>query len=721
VRIFFFFLFLITTTIIYPQQKLTLEDIFHSSKFREKKLENVHWMPDGSAFTFTKTNPKTGLDNIYEYDVKSKKDSLLIDGNSLVYDEQIIILSGYSFSNDGRFLLFSGPEQKIWRYSTYAAYYVLDLKSKKIFSLANNSPYLRNVKISPDSKYIGYVYDYNIYIVDLNTKKTQQITNDGNKNILNGIFDWVYEEEFSLIDAWRWSPDSREIAFWRLDQTRVKEFYLDDEMGQYNEITPLKYPKVGEQNSIVKIGVYDLEKNRTNWMNIGSKTNIYIPRIYWTNTSSKLAIMRLNRRQNHLELLLCNSNTGQSKVIISDSNNTWVNAEHDILFLQRKNEIIWTSESSGFNHAYLYNYEGELLNQITKGNWEVTSVEAVDEKNELLFFYGKKDSPIEQNIYRINLDGENLERISLENGWHTANFSPGCKYFIDNYSSASSLTTASLRNSDGSIITRLVNNDDILDGYNLSFPQFSSFVTTDGVELNYYMMRPNDFNPDKKYPVIVYGYGGPESQVVVNEWYRSRELWHQFMAQNGYIIFCVDNRGTGGRGKQFKDFAYGDMSKWAVHDQIEGAKFLSSLSYVDSSRMGFWGWSGGGYLTLMILTRGADYFTTGVSVAPVSDLHLYDDIWTERYMGLSSENEAGYKAANALTYADELKGHLLIIHGTGDDNVHFQNTLHMINELQKKLKQFDLMVYPDKRHSISGRSAQLHLFTTISNYFFNHL
>ena len=380
-RILFFFLFLVHTTIISSQTKLTLEDIFHSNKFIEKRLENVKWMPDGSVFTFTKTNSETRHDDIYKYDVKSKKDSLIINGNSLVYNGQVISLSSYSFSNDGKFLLFSGPGRKIWRYSTYAAYYIVDLSSKKIFSLQGGSSYLRNVKFSPDSKYVGYVYNSDIYIVDLNTEKTEQLTSDGNKNILNGIFDWVYEEEFSLIDAWQWSPDSKKIAFWRLDQTRVKEFYLDDEMGRYNVITPLKYPKVGEQNSIVKIGVYDLEKDKTGWMDIGSKTNIYIPRIYWTNTPNKLAIMRLNRHQNHLELLLCNSNTGQSHVIISDSNNTWVNVEHDILFLQRKNEIIWTSESSGFNHAYLYDYNGRLLNQITKGNWEVTSVEAVNEEN----------------------------------------------------------------------------------------------------------------------------------------------------------------------------------------------------------------------------------------------------------------------------------------------------------------------------------------------------
>ena len=712
---------LLTNTFIVSQQKLTLEDIFYSNKFYEKKIENVHWFPDESAFTYTKINPETGLNDIFKQDVTSGENSLLVNGSFLKFNGQQIILSSYSFSNNGRFLLFSGLREKIWRYSWRAPFYILDFKSAEIFPLTKNLQNLRNVKLSPDGKYVGYVYNSNIYIVELATRERRQITNDGSENILSGEFDWVYEEEFELTDAWRWSPDSKKIAYWRMDQTRVKEFYLVDELSLYNKITPLKYPKAGEANSVVKIGVYDLRKDSTVWMDIGAETDIYIPRIFWTNSSDKLAILRSNRHQNHFELLLANTDSGQSEVIISDSNSTWVEVEHDILFLKEKDEIIWTSENSGFNHAYLYDYTGNLLNQITKGNWEVTSVEAVDEENGWLYFYGKKDSPIEQNIYRIKFDGKNLERVSPNNGWHTADFCPKCKYFIDSCTTASSPTITYLRNADGSIIRKLEDNDDIFDDYSLSFPEFSSFTTTDGVELNYYIIKPDNFAPDKKYPVIIYGYGGPTSQTVVNRWGGTRELWHQYMAQNGYIIFCVDNRGTGGRGKEFKDLAYGDLSKWAVHDQIEGAKFLSSLPYVDTDRIGFWGWSGGGYLTLMMMTRGTDYFSTGVSVAPVSDFHLYDAIWTERYMGLPDENEDGYKAANVLTYADQLKGKLLIIHGTGDDNVHFQNSIQIINELEAKLKQFDLMIYPNRNHRISGGNTQLHLFTLISNYFLNHL
>jgi dipeptidyl-peptidase-4 len=721
VRSFFISFLLLANTFIVSQQKLTLEDIFYYNKFYEKKIENVQWFPDESAFTYTKINFETGLTDIFKHDVRPGESSLLVNGSFLKYNGLPIMLSSYSFSGDGRFLLFSGLRKKIWRHSWQAPFYILDFKSTEIFPITKNILNLRNVKLSPDGKYVGYVYNSNIYIVELTTRKTRQITNDGNENILNGEFDWIYEEEFGLTDAWRWSPDSKKIAYWKTNQTRVKEFYLVDELGLYNEIATLKYPKAGEETSIIKIGVYNLEKESTVWMDIGTEINIYIPRIFWTNSPDKLTILRLNRRQNHSELLLSNTNTGRSEVIISDSNNTWVEVEHDILFPKEKDEIIWTSEKDGFNHAYLYDYKGNLINQITKGNWEVTSVKAIDEENELLFFYGKKDSLIEQNIYRVKLDGKNLERVSPEKGWHTAVFSPACKYFIDSCSTASSPATTYLRNSDGSLIRKLEDNDDIFNSYNLSFPEFSSFTTTDGVELNYYMIKPDNFMPDKKYPVIVYGYGGPGSQKVVNQWDGTRELWHQYMAQNGYIIFCVDNRGTGGRGKEFKDLAYGDISKWAVHDQIEGAKFLSSLPYVNSQRIGFWGWSGGGYLTLMMMTRGSEYFSTGVSVAPVSNFRLYDAIWTERYMGLPDENEDGYKAANVLTYANQLKGKLLIIHGTGDDNVHFQNTIQIINEFQTKLKQFDLMIYPGRNHGISGRNTKLHLFTLISNYFLNHL
>ena len=377
---------------------------------------------------------------------------------------------------------------------------------------------------------------------------------------------------------------------------------------------------------------------------------------------------------------------------------------------------------SGYKHAYLYDYDGNLINRITTGDWEITSIEGVSESDKRLYFYGKKDTLLEQNVYGINLDGENLKRISPEHGWHTANFSPDYKYFINEFSSARHPSKTYLRKTDGSLVAVLKENDlSAFKNINMVYPEFSTFTTTDGMELNYYMIKPYDFDPSKKYPVLFYGYGGPGSQRVIDQWESVRQLWHQMMTEKGYIIFCVDNRGTSGQGKSLKNLMYGDLSKWSVHDHIEAAKFVSSLPYVDSERIGFWGWSGGGFLCLMLMTRANDYFKTGVAVAPVSDFRLYDDIWSERYLGLLEDNIDGYNASSVFTYAGNLKGNLLMIHGTGDDNVHWQNTLQIVREFQLKGKQFDLMLYPNKNHSIRGGNTQLHLYTKIMDYFLKNL
>ncbi|HED07779.1 MAG TPA: S9 family peptidase, partial [Ignavibacteria bacterium] len=695
---------------ILPQTKqpLTLKEIFASDELSTTPVKNIEWQPDSKAFTFTKRNPQNGFLDIYKHNVVTGKSTILIKGSELVYNSKRIKMSKYRWTKDGKYLLIEGPIKSIWRHSTQAPFYLLNVKTKKITALSNGNTHLRNVKLSPDGRLVGFVRNHNIYVVDLSTGKEKAVTTNGTDNILNGEFDWVYEEEFGLADAWRWSPDSKKIAFWQLDQTRVKVFHLIDEMYRYNKIFNLKYPEVGEQNSIIKIGVADLAANKTNWMDIGDNDDIYIPRIFWTNSSSKLAILRLNRHQNFLELLMANTKNGKTEVTITDSDPAWVDVRHDVLFLKNKDQIIWSSEKSGFKHAYLYDYNGKLINQITKGNWEITKVADVDENNNWLYFYGKKDSPIQQNIYRIKLDGTKLERISKKHGWHNGIFSPDRQYFIDFFSNASTPTKTILNNADGSIV-RIINSGNIpaLKNHNMVYPQFVKIKTTDGTELNGYFIKPYNFNPGKKYPVLVYGYGGPGSQMVVDRWGGYRTYWHQYMTEQGYIIFVIDNRGTGGRGKAFKNLAYGDLSKWSVHDQIEGAKYLAKLPYVNKNRIGFWGWSGGGYLTIAMLTRGADYFKTGVAVAPVTDFRLYDAIWTERYMGLINENVEGYKKADLINTAGGLKGKLLIIHGSGDDNVHYQNTLQFINKSISINKQVDMFIYPNRAHSISGGNTRL--------------
>lgn len=720
--VFLITVLLVSCTFAQHQQKLTLEDIYYSNKLIGKTIQNIQWKPDGSGFTFTKNNPGTTLLDIYLYDIASGKKSILVKGTDLRYADEQIKMSHYQWTDDGKFLLVEGPVKSIWRHSMQAPFYLYNVSTKQINALSNGDAHLRNVKLSPDGSKVGFVRNHNIYVADLKSGKENAITTDGSDNILNGEFDWVYEEEFGLADAWRWSPDGKKIAYWRLDQTREKIYHLIDEMGEYNKVFDLKYPKVGEQNAIVKIGVADISTGKTTWMDIGKNDDIYIPRIFWTNSSNQLSIMRLNRLQNNLELLMSDTNSGKSTTVITDSNNTWVDVRDDIQFLKKNDNIIWTSEQNGYNHIYLYNYEGKLLKQITSGNWEVSSVDGVDESAGWVYLSGKKDSPIQENLYRVKLDGTDFQKISGEHGWYNANYAPGYNHFVEFYSNASTPTETSLRNSDGSLVITLEDGKiSSLENYNMVYPEFLKFKTTDGTELNAYIMKPADFDPSKKYPVLVYGYGGPGSQMVVDRWGGTRTFWHQYMTGHGYIVFCVDNRGTGGRGKAFKDLAYLDLGKWSVHDQVEGAKYLASLPYVDKSRLGFWGWSGGGYLTCMMLTKGADYFKTGVAVAPVTDFHLYDAIWTERYMGLTLDNKKGYDAANVLTYADKLKGKLMIIHGTGDDNVHYQNTMQLIQKLVDENKQFDIMFYPNKNHRISGGVTQWQLFTKISNYFFNNL
>jgi len=702
--------------------KLSIEDIYYAGTFRGQSIRSVEWRPDGKAFTFTRQNPATKQLDIYQHDVKSGANTLLVAGADLKAEDKPIGLSRYSWTHDGTYLLLVGKVTQIWRHSTQAPHYLYHVKSKRLLPLANGADNLRNVKLSPDSKKVGYVQDHNIYTYDLESGQIVAITTDGTRDVLNGEFDWVYEEEFGLADAWRWSPDGAKIAFWQIDQTRVKEFHLIDQMAVYNSVFNLKYPKAGEQNALVKIGVADVETGSITWMDLGEETDIYIPRIFWTNSSGKLAVLRLNRLQNRLEVLMADTKTGTTQPIITDTNEAWIDVRQDIFFLKKKDWIVFPSEKSGYKHAYLYDYQGKLIRQLTSGDWEISAIAGVDEKHDWLYVYGKKDSPIEQNIYRVKLDGSRFQRISKRPGWHSGIFSPDFKYVVGYFSDARTPTQVMLRKTDGSLVRFLEKNDiPARHDYDLPPMEFLTVKTTDGVDLNAYIIKPVDFDPSKRYPVLVYGYGGPGSQMVVNRWGGRRTLWHQLLTQKGYIVFCLDNRGTGGRGKAFKNLAYGDLSKWAVRDQIEGAKYLRSLPYVDSTRIGFWGWSGGGYLTLMMMMRGAEYFSTGVAVAPVSDFRLYDTIWTERYMGLPQENVEGYKAANVLEYVDGLKGNLLIVHGTGDDNVHVQNTMQVVKALQDRAIQFDMMIYPNRNHRISGGKTQWHLFTYITNYILENL
>lgn len=713
-----------------PKPKLTLDDIFASDKFRGKTLDDVQWQPDGSTFTFTRKSEENGAADIYRHQVKTGRETPVLRSGELQYQGAPVEISDYQATGMQNFLLLTGEKKKIWRRSFTAPRYLYDMKTKQIIALAKHDPGLQNAALSPDGRRVAYVKNNNLYVAEVASGESRQLTFDGSGDILNGVFDWVYEEEFGRADAYRWSPDGQKIAFWRTDQARVKTFYLLDELPQYSQPIPLKYPKVGEQNAVIKIGVVDIDAGKTAWMDIGENEDIYIPRIDWTNSSRTLAIQRLNRKQNQLELLLADADSGHSRAILTDSDPAWVSVGNDFIFLKQSERFVWTSEKSGYRHVYLSDYRGREIAQLTRGDWEVSSVIGVDEQGGWVYFYGRKESPIEQHIYRVTLAGQNLQRISpAPLAWHRAEFSPDFRHYLAFSSDARTPTEISLRKSDGSPV-RMVEENHIpaLAEYGMVYPEFLTVTTSDGVELNAWMMKPADFDPARKYPVIVYGYGGPGSQTVTNQWgggeaFRNlqRSLWHQYMTEKGYIVFSLDNRGAGGRGKAFKNLAYEDISKWAVQDQIEGAKYLAGLPYVDASRIGFWGWSGGGYLACMMLTRGAEYFAAGVAVASVTDFRNYDTIWTERYMGLLGDNREGYEAADALNYAGLLKGKLLLVHGGGDDNVHPQNTMQFAEALIAQNKQFDLMLYPNRNHGISGGNTSRHLYTLMARYFEENL
>lgn len=708
-------------------RKLTMDDIFVSDQFRGTSLNDLQWQADGKAFVFTRSGAKGGS-QVWLHDVATGQERAILGDEDLVLDGAPVKRSAFQTTGDADLLLVCGRRKAIWRHSFSAPYYLYRVSTKQLLPLAGGDPELQNAVLSPDGKRVAYVKGNNLYVAEVSGGAPRALTHDGSANVLNGVFDWVYEEEFGRADAFRWSPEGDRIAFWFSDQTRVKTVTLLDELPAYPEPFSLKYPKVGERNSIVKICMVDVADGRTTWVDLGAETDIYVPRIDWSGQPGQLVVQRLNRKQNHLEFLLADAGTGATRKILEDRTKTWVSVNDDTFFLAGERNFVWTSERDGWRHIYLSDLDGKTR-QLTSGDWEVSEVLGLDKQHRQVYFAALRDGALEQGLFRVSLEGGEPTRLTAPGEWHRAVFAPDFAHYVDYASSVRRPTHVDLFRADGKSLRVLERNDiPALANFNIVYPEFLTIKAEDGQSLNAYMMKPADFDPSRKYPVVVFGYGGPGSQMVVNRWgmgepFRTlqRQLWHQYLTEQGYLVFCVDNRGTGGRGKAFKDVVYGDISKWAVADQLAGARYLSSLPYVDASRLGFWGWSGGGYLTCLMLTRGAEHFKVGVAVASVGDFRNYDSIWTERYMGLVDENRAGYDAADVLSSTDLLQGRLLLIHGTGDDNVHPGNTWQIIEKLIAANKRFDMLMYPNRNHRIQGGNTSRHLHTAIANYFIENL
>ena len=692
-------------------KKITPEDLWEKKTFESKTVAGLRSMKNGLEYTVLEEEK-----SIIRFRYKTGKKSGLLFDVSQFENEKIKTISDYAFNDDETKILLTINRQKIYRRSFTADFYIYDIAKKSLTPLTTKKK-TQLAAFSPDGGKVAFVWKNNLYYTDLKTGKEKQITKDGRINkIINGMPDWVYEEEFFLVYGYCWSPESNRIAFYRFNESKVKKFSMTWYKGLYLEHQNFKYPKAGETNAVVSIHVYELKSGRTKKVNIGKETDQYIPRIKWTKNPGKLMILRLNRLQNNLEYLLWNSKTNKVPVILTETNERYIEINSDLTFTKDKKHFIVTSEQNGWNHLYLYSMSGKFVRQITTGNWDLNSFLGYDDYGDWLYYISSEASPMQRHLYRIRSDGSKKEKLTPRRGVNHVSFSKGFRYFICYHSSANTIPTVSLHTANGKRLRSLESNIKLkktLGEYQFSNKEFFSFKTSESVKLNGWMMKPAKMSSRKKYPVLMTVYGGPGSQTVQDNWNFG---WHHLLNQMGYIVVSIDNRGTGSRGQDFRKCTYKNLFQLETIDQIEGAKYLASLPFIDEARIGIFGWSYGGSMALSSLFTGADVFKTAVSVAPVTHYKYYNTIYTERYMRTPQENPKGYDDHAPITHIEKLKGNLLIVHGSADDNVHFQNAMVLTEELVKAKKQFEVHYLPDRDHGIGGGSTHLHLFTRMTNY-----
>ncbi|MDB5122017.1 MAG: ptpA 5 [Mucilaginibacter sp.] len=682
--------------------------------------QSVNWTNGGNKYSYTEN------DEIHSMDPQTLKDELIFNNKGLTFpaSDKAFNYESFQWSHDSRHLVFKTNFRPIYRRSGIADYYIYDLGSKQLKQAAKDA---RTAELSPDGSKVGMERSGNMFVYNFATGKEQQLTHDvtSENGTFNGHYDWVYEEEFGQAQAWNWSKDSRYIAFWQFDEKPVPDFEMTNYEGLHADRIHISIPQVGDPNPKVKIGVVDVASGKKVWLAPDETGDFYIPRIYWTSNPDVLALMTLNRAQNHMKLYFFNVKTGEHHVVLEEKNTTWVavfnfytNVNDMVYFPENSKEFFWVSDRSGYYHIYRYGYDGKLLNQVTKGDWDMIKVSGIDPETKKIYYLSAEDSGLDQQFYSIKFDGSDKTKLSTVPGFHDINMSPNTKYYLESYSNVNTPLHVAVRDGQGKILKMLEDNhavNDYLQTHAYSAPEYFKFKTSDGVSLDGYIIKPYNFDPTKKYPVVMTVYGGPESHDVFNSF--STDMWQQWLAQNDYIVANVNNRGIANYGSAFMKVVYKQLGKYESNDFAETAGYLAKLPFVDGAKMAIMGTSYGGYSTTYTLLTHPGMFKVGIANSPVTDWRLYDDVYTERYMGTLPDNEAGYKASSDMTYAANLKDHLLLIHSMSDDNVHPANTMQLLTALTNAGKDAELRIYPPGAHGAAYNWQSYILISDVSFQF----
>jgi dipeptidyl-peptidase-4 len=706
-----------------PKEALTVERIFADPPLAGTRPSNLRWLPnsEGISYLIEEGAEDAQQTKLVVTEVPSGKQTIICIADTIRIPEDlekdedaVFSIGSYEWIGAGKMIVFGYGGDV----------FTLNVKSGEVVRRTKTDEDEENLTVAPDGKSLAFTREHDIYVLDLEDNAVTRLTNDGSDTMYNGVLDWIYMEELFTrgdVQGYWWSPDSRAIAFLQIDETPVPEFSIVDFLPTHNTAELQRYPKAGDPNPIVRVGVCDLERREVTWMDVDTGDDSYIARVYWLGDGRRLAIEKLNRAQNDLRLLFADAQTGAVTEVLAEESPAWINVSYMKHYYENKPQFIWSSERDGYNHLYLYNIEGTLIRRLTNGSWGVSDLYGADELRGGIYFAALQKSILERHLYRVSEKGGGIERISRRAGTHSVTFSPDYRYYIDRFSNVTMPTIISVRHANGDEVIKVGDQGSPLGEYELPETEFLTITSAEGLEFQCSMIKPLDFDPSREYPVLVYVYGGPGSQVVRNRWGGSSQLWHLFMASRGYIVFSLDNRGSYGKGRAWEDVVLKQLGYYELEDQLAGVEYLKTLPYVNPKRIGIWGWSYGGYMTALAMFKAPDVFKAGAAVAPATDWHLYDSIYTERYMKRPEDNPVGYAEASPLNHVDGLKGSFLLMHGTDDDNVHMQNSIKLTKAFIESGKDFDLMLYPGKDHSIRGEKSRTHLFSKLTRFFDENL